>query len=276
LADRDRILGAAKLSRHDRILISNGGDGLLLWESLRRAPEGLSACLVESESARETLIRYAATLDEEEQPRIAVFPPARLPGKEEAAAQFDSHVFDHILAREPWRRPPKSGGTPLAPEESFSHFAAASYELLASGGSAVILQSPPRLGERISRLIAEASANTDTAAPKKTLEKLRKAEDAFFGEEAFFSWDAAALERAFQEAGFETQGEIVEQKEERLITAGDLGLWFDKEHSRWGGFMNAKIGDKDFAAVETLMRELTGEGPVVWKWKSILLTATKK
>jgi putative ATPase len=274
LADRDRILGAARINRHDRILIGNGGDGLLLWESLRRAPEGLTACLVESESARETLLRYAATLDEEEQPQVAIFPPALLPNKEEAAAQFGSPVFDHILAREPWRRTPQRTpkAAPVPPEELFRGFAGASHELLAGGGSVVLLQSPPRLGERISRLIEDPAR----AAPKKTIEKLRKAEDAFFGEEPFFSWDAAALETAFQEAGFETQSETIEQKEERLITPGDLGLWFDTEHSRWGGFISASIGAKDFKAVETLTRELTAEGPVTWNWKSILLTAAKK
>ncbi|MDR3248324.1 MAG: hypothetical protein LBT39_06015, partial [Treponema sp.] len=63
---------------------------------------------------------------------------------------------------------------------------------------------------------------------------------------------------------------------ERLITAGDLGLWFDTGHSRWGAFINAKLGAKDFTLLEKLMRDIVAEGPVTWTWKSLLLIGRKK
>ncbi|MDR2375324.1 MAG: AAA family ATPase [Treponema sp.] len=263
LADRERILGAAAMNRHDRLLIARGDDGLLLWESLRRCPEGLCACLVGSESARETLLRYAATLDEEEQPRIAVAPDGEggegtgLPGPEEAEQWFGCPVYDHILAREPWRR----GGTNA--EDLFREFAERAFRLLAAGGNAVVLQSPPRLGERISRFVTDQGL----------AEKLREAEEAFFNGAGF--WDSGALEAAFKGAGFETESRIVEQKEERLIGTADLGLWFNSEHSRWGGFIKKRLGDRDFSLLENTMRELVKQGPLTWNWKSFLLTARK-
>jgi putative ATPase len=262
LADRDRILGAAKINRHDRVLAARGDDGLLLWESLRRAPEGLCACLTGSESARETLLRYAATLDEEEQPRIAVVPEgAGLPAPEEAEQWFGCAVYDHILAREPWRRIRR--GT--SAEDLFREFAEGAFRLLVAGGNTVVLQSPPRLGERISRFI------TDGGIAKK----LRKAEDAFFnGDESLF-WDTEAPEAAFKGAGFDTARVVVDQKEERLVGAADLDLWFDSGHSRWGAFIRDKLGDKDFASLENAIRELAGRGPVSWNWKSLLITARK-
>ncbi|MDR2135210.1 MAG: AAA family ATPase [Treponema sp.] len=259
LADRDRILGAAKISRHDRILIARGDDGLLLWESLRRCPEGLCACLVGTESARETLIRYAATLDEEEQPRIAVFPDQGLPAPEDAEQRFGCAVFDRVFAREPWRRPGRDAGG------LFREFAEGAFRLLAGGGAVVALQSPPRLGERISRFIADGGL----------AEKLRQAEDAFFsGDDALF-WDAAAPEAAFAGAGFEVRSEIIGQSEERLLGAADLDLWFDSAHSRWGAFIRDRLGDADFRLVETAIRELARQGPLSWRWKSLLLTARK-
>jgi putative ATPase len=263
LGDRNRILGAVKIHRHDRILINHGDDGLLLWESLRRAPEGLCACLVETESARETLIRYAAALGEEEQPHIAVREGGELfPAPQEAERRFGTPVFDHIFAREPWRRLNRAKD---AGKAAFRDFAAGAFKLLAAGGDAAILQSPPALGERISRLIAEG----------EIAQKLRQAEELFFNGDLSLFWESGEAEEAFREAGFEVDGEIIEQKEERLITAADLGLWFDGERSRWGSLVRAEMGDRDFKLLEELLRERTSQGPLTWKWKSVLLRARK-
>jgi putative ATPase len=262
LSDRDRILGAARIRRHDRILVAAGGDGLLLWESLRRAPEGLCACLVESESARDALLRYAATLDEEEQPRIVVY-PASLPGPGEAEEWFGSPAFDHLFAREPWRRVE-------APAETFRDTAEKARNLLAPGGDLAILQSPPRLGERISRIAGE-----ECGAEPSLSAKLREAEEAFFGDRGGLSmnWDAPLLESAFRDTGFEPLVTEIEQKEDRLVTGKDLGLWFDPERSRWGGFIASVLGMEDFRRLEGILRERIARGPITWKWKSLLLTA---
>jgi putative ATPase len=258
LVDRDRILGAVKIKRQDRILIVRGDDGLLLWESLRRVPEGLCACLVGNEEARDTLLRYAATLDEEEQPRLAVEGP-ELPTPEEAECLFSCPVYDHIFSREPWRRMRRGDRM----EDIFGVFARGAFRLLARGGDLTALQSPPRLGERISRFITDG----------ELAEKLRKAEEAFFAGGDF--WESAALEGAFREAGFETTVETVDQKEERLIGAADLDLWFDSGHSRWGGFIRDRLGAGDFGLLERALRELVRQGPLSWTWKSLLLRARK-
>jgi putative ATPase len=266
LGDRNRILGAANIKRHDRILIPGGDDGLLLWESLRRAPEGLCACLVETAGARETLIRYAGTLGEEEQPQIAVRSPgagAALPAPEEAEQAFGTPLFDHIIAREPWRRLQKAGAKD--PGAAFREFAEGAFALLAEGGDAVVLQSPPALGERISRFVPEG----------EMAGKLRQAEELFFNGDPSLFWESGAPEAAFAAAGFEVSGEIIGQKEERLITAADLGLWFDGERSRWGKAIRAAIGDRDFKLLEDLMRERVAGGPLTWNWKSVLLVARK-
>jgi putative ATPase len=269
LSDRERILGAAKIKRHDRILIAAGGDGLLLWESLRRAPEGLCACLVENEAARDTLLHYAATLDEAEQPRITVC-PAAFPSPSQAEEWFGSPVFDHLFARELWRRLSASSAGDIA--GVFRDFAENAREILAPEGDLAILQSPPRLGERISRILRE-----DCEAEQALAGKLEEAEEAFFSEQggSFMHWDGADLEGAFRERGFEARVTVVEQKEERLISSRDLGAWFDREHSRWGSFIGKRLGDAEFTRIEELLRERIKKGPLVWKWKSLLLTGTR-
>jgi putative ATPase len=292
LSDRDAILAKSTLARHDRILIPAAHDGLLLWESLRRTPEGLTAALVENEPAREALLRYAASLDEIEQPLIAVYPRGRLPRGEEAEALFSSPVFDHILAREPWKRgfgvpPPREGQKAdlteppgSSPAENFKTFAENARDLLVPQGDVVLLQSPPRQGERLSRLLAEECG----AAPALAA-RLKDAEEAFFSGSLPFpqegrevkadpgrwTWEGQTLENAFQEAGFHTSLTLLEQSEERLLTERDINLWFDRERSSWGAFISAILGEGDFFTLRDLLGVRIKEGPVLWKWRSLLL-----
>jgi putative ATPase len=303
LSDRDAILGQCSIARHDRVLAAAAGDGLLLWESLRRAPEGLTAGRVESPAAREALLRYAAGLDEIEQPVIAVREKPGLPDSAEAETLFGCGQFDHIIAREPWRR----GFAGAAPSEAFTAFAAAAGQLLVSGGDLSLLQSPPRLGERISRILAEecpmAAAMNTTGAAADLTNRLREAETAFFsgkgagdvsgtprtllseGEERQrregsspdrLSWDEETLETAFTQAGFTVNLTVLEQKEERLLTARDLGLWFDTEKSSWGSFIHKTLGKKDFTALRETLADRVKQGPILWKWRSLLLKSIKK
>ncbi|MDR1862438.1 MAG: recombinase RarA, partial [Treponema sp.] len=275
LSDRDRIFETCAIARHHRILIPAANDGLLLWESLRRVPEGLAAALVDSEAAREALLRFSSVLDEAEEPRIAVT-SGLLPGPEEAEACFGSGIFDHILSREPWRRLTGS------PPGLFAAFAEAARRLLAPGGDLATLQSPPRLGERISRILSE-----ECGAPALTVEKLSQAEEAFFsgsgalkgekgsqtGSSSRWTWDAGVLEESFKKAGFAAELRVLEQKEERLLSARDIALWFDAEHSSWGAFVAEALGEADFLRLRQMLEERIKQGPIEWKWKSLLLRA---
>jgi putative ATPase len=265
LADRDAILGRCSLSRHDRVLIVAANDGLLLWETLRRVPEGLAAALVDSEAAKDALLRFAASLDEVEQPEIGIFPRGALPKAEEAAGLFSSPVFDHILAREPWR-----GAGPGA----FRAFAEGCLSCLVPGGDFVVLQSPPLLGERISRILRD-----ECGAPLDLVASLDDAERAFFSDNAGsdeaerWTWDGKTLERCF--SGFSLTMRTLSQQEERLLTERDIGLWFDKERSIWGSFIAAALGEDFFIRALSLLAERIRQGPLVWKWSSLLISGKK-
>ncbi|GHT67043.1 ATPase AAA [Spirochaetia bacterium] len=272
LSDREAILGQSIIRGHDRILIAAANDGLLLWESLRRTPEGLTAALVDNDASRDTLLGYAATLDEIEQPQIAVSPSGMLPEPAQASEWFAAGIFDHIFAREPWRRilgnRSAKGGAP-SPSEVFKTFAEKAHRLLTPEGDLVLLQSPPRLGERISRILADS----DVPEPA---DKLGEAEESFFAETGTWTWDGDTLKSAFEGAGFTVTLTSLDQKEERLITERDLAAWFDQDHSRWGAFIGKKLGKKDFARAEEILRDRIKQGPVVWKWTSVVLKAISK
>jgi putative ATPase len=271
LRDRNLILGQCSLERSHRILVAAANDGLLLWEALRAVPEGLAAALVDNHTAQEALLRYAAILDEEERPLVAVQgeKDRLLPSPEEADAWFGCHSFDHILAREPWRK----GFGSAAAGAAFSAFAEAARLLLARGADVVLLQSPPKQGERISRILGAEGATAPCVAA------LAEAEDAFFQEAGAggagrWTWDGETLERSFAAAGFTVALSGVEQREERLLTERDMALWFDPLRSSWGKFIRTTLGEADFRALSDMLREKAAQGPVLWKWQSLLLRAS--
>jgi putative ATPase len=266
LNDRNVIFTSACAARQDRVLIPLANDGLLLWESLRKCPEGLSAALVNNAAAKDALYQYAAVLDEAEKPLIAVTEEI-LPDPKEYEEWFECSQFDHILIRA------------VRLNTNPNLLAARAKTLLAKNGNVVLLCSPPRLGERLSRILLQ---ECDQSALSSALEQ---AEGAFFKNSAepqprpkvedspLALWEAEDFTAAFEEQGFNVSLQTIDQKEERLISEKDISVWFNAEQSRWGSFMAKNLKNDDFTAIEEALRARTGKGPLLWKWKSICLKA---
>jgi putative ATPase len=273
LSDRDAVLDQCALQRHSRILIPSADDGLLLWEGLRRSPEGLCAALVSSPGAREALERFAAgafgeSLEDAEKPLIAVT-DTLLPGPAETGQWFGTEEFDAIALREPFRR------NAAVPAENISALTEAAAALLAPGGRLSLLASPPSLGQRISGVLAvPGKAGTVQPELKTLLSALTGAEEAFFNDPlAPWGWTAGMLEKAFTLRGFSVQTALLDRKEERLIAEKDVSLWFNPEKSGWGAAMAETLGGEDFAVLKKALLEKAAAGPIRWAWKSLLVTA---
>jgi len=259
LRNRDVIFTTASPSRQGRVLIPLANDGLLLWESLRRCPEGLTAALVNAPSAKDALLRYAQTLDEAEKPLIAVTEEL-LPSARQCEEWFSCSVFDHILIR--------SARLSAETPETAAQIAAGAKQLLAKNGGLVLFFSPPRYGERISRILA------DECNEGKLAEKLEQAEKTFFGENGVTGfWDDEEMSAVFKKQGFTVNIQTLDQREERLITEKDLAAWFNTGQSRWGSFMSKTLEKQDFAGVEQALKLRITKGPVKWLWKSVCLRA---
>jgi putative ATPase len=137
--------------------------------------------------------------------------------------------------------------------------------------------SPPCFGQRLSWLLAE-----ECGAPPELARKLRGAEEHFFSPGAgnaappgWLTWDAEVLQRSFADAGFAVTVTPVDQQEERLLSKRDLSAWFDTGRSSWGASVYKSLGDDDFNRIRDLLAERAARGPLLWKWKSILLLGKK-
>ncbi|MDR0504102.1 MAG: AAA family ATPase [Treponema sp.] len=265
LNDRNVIFDAAQPARHDRVLVPLANDGLLLWESMRRCPEGLTASVVSAPAAKDALLRYAAVLDanvlnEAEKPQIAVSQEI-LPSSEQCDEWFSCSKFDHILLR-CWR---------LAAEPAF--LASAAKPLLAKNGNFILFFSPPSLGERLSRIIKNECTNENIS--NKEISALEQAEEAFFQDTGSLKlWDLSNISAVFDEQGFKHDYRLLEQKEERLISGKDLSSWFNIEQSRWGAFMADNLKKAELKMIENALRGRIAKGPVFWRWKSVCLKAS--
>jgi len=211
--------------------------------------------MVSSQSAKEALERFFTALEESEQPIISI--SSLLPSPEEAETLFGTTKFDAIALREPFRR-----GIDVSPDV-FNTLAEQASALLETGGIFALLASPPVLGERISRILHEGSKT-------ELLTVLENAEAEFFSDpSAPWSWTGEMLEKALINRGFTVETTILEREEERLITEKDLALWFDKEKSTWGRSIEKALG-RDFIKLREQFLTLIRQGPVLWRWKSLL------
>ena len=264
LNDRDVIFNRSKPSRQDRVLIPMANDGLLLWESLRRCPEGLSAALVSSPEAGEALLRYAAVLDDTEKPQFLVTKDEILPEAKQCEENFSCSQFDHILLRA------------VRLNIDFDSFAAQAKTLLVNKGKLVILCSPPVMGERISRILSQECGKQELAL------KLERAEEVFFqntdislSSEKLSArlWSDKDLISSLEKQSFTVTSELIDQKEERLLSEKDISAWFNTEQSRWGSFMAKNIEENDFSAIKEALTLRISRGPLLWRWKSACITA---
>ncbi|GHU46694.1 ATPase AAA [Spirochaetia bacterium] len=266
---RDAIMERAAPKRQTRVLLSAADDGLLLWETLRRCPEGLSAAVVHSVEAQQALLAlyanmYENNMDENAAPLIAVCPNALLPTVDFAQNFFACSTFDLILARSPFRRSLSN------PRKDFAQFAAQSAALLVPQGKLIFLETPPHGGQRIFRILLE-HCKADAALA----ERIATAEEQFFQEPKPWGWTEADLNEGFARGGFTLESSTLDCSEERLLTERDISAWFDAEHSVWGAFIQQRIGNDDFACAHKLLLERSRQGPIGWKWKSLLVSAVK-
>jgi len=258
---RDTIFDSACPSRQSRVLIPLANDGLLLWESLRRCPEGLTSALVNNQSAKDALLQYASNLDSVEKPLVEITGDL-LPSKEQCTQWFSCSQFDHILIRA------------QRLQADASSLAQRAKSLLSKNGNLVLFFPPVRLGERLSRILSFECAQGDLAS------KLEKAELSFFNDfgsdktQVSLIWNESEIISAFEENGFSVTCRTIDQQEERLITEKDVLAWFNTEQSRWGSFMSTALSNGDFNAIEEAIRLRIAKGPILWRWKSVCLKAS--
>jgi putative ATPase len=226
-AQRDRIFSAIPTQRHSRVLDADARSGLLLWEALRRAPEGGVWGLVRAAEDAAVLEHRMHDLETTVRPTVlmvgsslaetaASLPPGAGAAEALAALGIDQDIrFEFVVGRNLFTR--------LSSEQRSSVLRLL-LSLLAPGGRLSVAEVVPGMAQRLSALIDTARA----ANGAKIVEKLQAAEERAYHDASnpLVSWGPEDLARAAREAGAaDARVELECYTEVRRITAKDLDAW---------------------------------------------------
>ena len=186
---RTTLYDLAAPSRGDRVLVLDAREGYLVWEALRRCPEGTIAAAARNAEEATLIAHYAATLPELERPLVAALPISNLKSRALESA-FGFSRFDHAVGRD------------LLASSDLHGSGETVLGILARalpGTTLTMAQVLPREGARLSELFAERLG-------PELASRLRDFEEGFYSRQDISSLGPGrqALEAALEATGFDS------------------------------------------------------------------------
>ncbi len=281
-SQRERIMQAAQIQRHHRVLDLHAGSGLLTWEALRRAPEGGVTALARSAQEAEALRQQAGRLPEIERPAILQGDFDELPElllahqwPAPATAASENHPssfivppsprFDAIVGRNALTRHPDKPAAALM-------LAA----LLSENGHISLAETTPLHTQRLYRLVDL------TTLDENLVQQIVAAEEAIYQQpdDPLVNWDEKVLQRAFEAAGLVTQVSLERERSQMQVTAGLLARWFTPaghgERPSYIDRLRQRLDANSCATVETLYRQQLAQRAVSWETTTVYLAASAR
>ena len=270
---RDRIFSVA-VPRHARILDVDARSGLLLWEALRRAPEGGVWGVVGSAEEAAVLEHRMGELEQTARPTLVrmEMPLAALagdvlrgagPGMDPEAAFSLPGIergmrFDLIVGRNIFTR------MSAAERGATAGFLAA---ISAHGGAISIAEIVPRLAQRLSSLLA----------PGELVQKLAEAEERAYSDpkNPLVAWGPHDLAEALAEAGY-TGVSVQTQSfpDRRRMTTRELEAWCSPASS-YGRALALSFSPDELHNLQNLLRTKLVGRDLDWVSTVAFVTATR-
>jgi len=300
---RDRVLGAAAITRHGVVLDLRAHTGLLTWEAARRAPEGGVWALAADPESAAVLEAGAARMGALDAPTVLVGPIADLPLllalRDEAGLRFDAVVGRNALGE-------------LSAEDRAAAISIVG-GLLAPGGRLSLAESLPGRGSRPSDLLSAGSrppsrAGPDPAdpvdamdpvgatnpvdatdpprespngplpesAPPPWLDRLRSAEAEAYAADPRLAWDGGDLAALLVAAGFaDVRAEVAEDVAEIAVTDALVARWFNGEDGTYAASLRPALGAGEIEALRARFAALAGGPARVWRTATLFVSARR-
>ncbi len=276
-AVRESILNATPLLRHHRVLVVNADDMLLLFEVLRKTPEGATCGLCRTQKGLEVIQQYGSTLGQMEKPLLKAMQSDSL---RENIAQFEDMLFDRIYLRDSIasvsqaeelahnlmdcftgiKNPHRD--IAFSEEEKLNKD---SPQLFADEAAVVLSQRIPCHGQRIAEFVTEHS------------HELLEAEEKFFsdGTNPLFAWDASTLQKIFETKGLAVTVDTFTLTEQRRIGESDIDKWFS-ENSAYGSAIQNSLGKEKTESIKKQLKDDAAKKTFTWKTENALLVLRQK
>ncbi len=289
-AVREALFSRISPARHHRILVVPADDGILLWEALRRVPEGGVTGMVRSTEKLDVLRHYAEQLEQVEQPllfqessihpeksdKIASSPKAEHPNNTGGSPDAEK-------SGKPARPPtPNSPTHPAAPDQ-FEYIIGRNYtsrtknkfdylrplyQLCAPGGTLLLAEAVPVRAQRLSELLEQAKQAKKPIDPELH-QVLLDIEEQLYGARRgeLLAWDLPDLEKGAREAGFKNITlETEEIKEQRSIRAADIQRWLAPGDSpeTLGAYLHKNYSSETAEKLIRALEHSLSERTVAW------------
>jgi putative ATPase len=228
---RDAVFAPAGLERHHLVCDWHARTGLLVWEAVRRVPDGGVWARVADGQEADALAELARRLPDLRRPRVF----------RDLSALGDVR-FDRVLGRDA-----------LGPLHGWASRAAEIRDALLPDGLAVLVETVPRHTQRLSALLPEGALDTALHAA------FRAAEEALYADpsEPRTAWDVADLaERVGADA------ELVRLPGELLVTRASVDRWFSGEPGSYGERLSRSL--RDVAPIAAVIRRTMQDRTVSW------------
>lgn len=239
---RDRLFQGANIKRSDNILILNASHGLLLWEAMRKNPEGLCTAQVKTEEEKEYINHYASTLEALRRPEV-------LSGQViNVLHELDEELrYEFIIGRNLFSR--LKSETNLL-NELVRH--------LSLSGEARFAESVPSKCSPLSQFMVDKGA-------KKALEN---AEEVIFHDKAnpMVNWDEDDMYEFFNARFENTHVESLVQTEVRVLDEALLRSWYERTYRP----ILAKQGNESGLLLDKILKELSNKRV---NWRHYILIA---
>jgi putative ATPase len=251
---REAIFALGKVERQHLVLDANAGGGLLVWEALRRCPQGGVWARVEREDEARRLTQEAGRLSELNAPVVVWGPLEDLP-RRIADASRTAGAASPEGAPPPAESSPAGGADASRSAVRFDRILARGVlgdggsaqglallaGLLAPGGWLVMAETVPAESEPFFAALAQRAQARGTLA-KELAERLVAAE-ARVHAEAALAWNAQDLEAWVQAAGLSVrERRSLASPVEIAVTSALIRRWFGAEaqvEKRAGSAANA-------------------------------------
>ena len=291
---RDTMVGLADLKRHHRSLIWNADDCLLIFDVMRKCPEGLVCGVCRNQQGKELLEQYASTLGNMDRPLLSVqsgkpvFSPENIRSLIESMGDI---VLDRIFFRDMFSSLSDISQAAASIRELFTGTESETRDiafdsetvpqkdsppLMEKRAKIIFSQRIPSMGQHISQLISQqifASQKMD-ADISRILIDMEKAEKAFFSDKnnRLFAWGPDDVEKIFSSQGFSVTSQRTGLIEKRRIAAGDIEKWFDTENSSYGKAMCDAIGKDACEKIKSILKAASEKQIFTWKTENTFFT----
>ncbi|MFO7546215.1 MAG: AAA family ATPase [Trueperaceae bacterium] len=253
---RDAIFEEANVLRHHLVLDVAAGSGLLVWEALRRAPEGQVWAVTDDDEHARALRQQAEQLDALTRPIVVVAPVAEVTSAVRSAGQ--DLRFDRVLGR--------GALTDLLAPAAWLKTVAG---LLLPGGEVVLAETDAARAQRLSALI-------DWSDAPSLGERVAASESSLYAGAS--AWTEEHWQDLARVSGLTlaTHRDVVVHGEQHVAPAS-IERWFGSQDARgpYAEALSATLRDDEVREVERRFRTRFAGQVVPWRTVVALARLTR-